>query len=294
MQAHLNQPYLPAEVIHDIIDKVPGLPAGDSDCHLTQSNIALASRCCRHWINFHRFSRLEIYVHATPFDRLHALSGILGSNVWQEQEGIAQHIRLVSLMLGQGHSGTPPHIQSRDSIIAEILMTLFTGSGDTYSLFIGTCRRFRHYTNNGPYHISGLAFDTLGSETIAALHDLSRNRHLTTLRLERMWNVPSSFLTASTILNLHITHAHFITSETSDYHRLLPNLMYLEAKEAPSFVPTCYGPQNEHTVTIYQVKFWLRSEEEYPGLFIIGKYAMSLEIVLHRSKIFSMPFNQDD
>ena len=79
--------------------------------------------------------------------------------------------------------------------------------------------------------------------------------------------------------------------ESPENSTLLPNLLYLEVKEAPSFVPVCYDPLNQHVQTIDLVRFWLRSEEEYLGLFMIGNYATTLEIVLHGSKISSVPFN---
>ena len=280
--------HIPTEVIHDIIDQ---LPTNDSDYNPAWSDLALVSRCCRHRVNFYRFSKLEIRIHATPISRLEALAWLLGSNVWQLQEGISQHIKTVSLVLGQQISGEPPFLPSRDTAISKILMNLFEGGGNTSpyhdphsSLTIGTDNSYWHYANNGPYDTSGLSFDTLGSETIAALHVLLRRR-LTTLRLERMWNIPSSLLSSSTILNLYINHAHFTTSDALEYNSPLPSLMYLEIKEAPSFVTACYRQQNKHTGTISKIKYWLREEEEYPGLSIIGNYATILEIVLHKSKI---------
>ncbi|KJA26570.1 hypothetical protein HYPSUDRAFT_278812 [Hypholoma sublateritium FD-334 SS-4] len=289
-QTCLRLPHIPTEVIHEIIDKVP---SGDSGFLSTRSNVALVSRCCRHRINFHRFSELEIYIHSMPFDRLKTLAGLLDSNTWRQQEGIAQHIKSVFLKLGQRSPGTPLYIQSRDSIIADILTNLFKGSGSgssdgtPYSLSIGTSTSFSHYHKNGPHPMTGLAFDTLGAETISILHVLSRNRHLTTLRLEAMWNVPSSIFSALSILNLYINHVQFAATESLDNSPLLPNLVYLDAKEAHTFVPTCYGPRNEHARAIRKVRFWLRDEQEYPGLFIIGKYATTLEIVLH--KILDIP-----
>ncbi len=287
-QDRLHRPRVPTEIIHEIIDK---LPRGDSGFISTRSNTALASRCCRHRINFHRFYRLEIYVHVMPLHRLQVLAGILCSDLWQWGEGIAQHVKFFSLKLGQGSPGTPPYIQSRDNIISEILKALFTESDAVHKMSIGTCDRFCHYTKNGPYPISGLAFDALGSETIATLHDLYRNRPLNTLFLERMWDVPSSFFVGSTILNLDMDHVHFTTSKKADFLPMLPNLLYLQVKEAPSFVPACYTPLNQHVQTIDRVQIWLRSEEEYSSLFMIGSYATTLEIMLLESEISSVLFN---
>ena len=294
-QALLPHPHVPTEVIHEIIDN---LPSSDPSFVSTQSNVALVSHCCRHRINFRRFSKLEIYVHAMPIEDLKALEGILGSDIWQQQEGVVQHFRSISLLLGQKSYVTPPYDRSRDNTTSKILKNFLKGSGNnpfdrpSYSLSICTYDRFSHYYHkNGPYSITGLDFDTLGSETISILHDLFRNRHPATLHLECMWNIPSNIFSASSILNLCINHCHFVMMESPENSTLLPNLLYLEVKEAPSFVPVCYDPLNQHIQTIDLVRFWLRSEEEYLGLFMIGNYATTLEIVLHGSKISSVPFN---
>ncbi len=67
-------------------------------------------------------------------------------------------------------------------------------------------------------------------------------------------------------------------------HRYLVSFT-LEIKEAPSFVTACYRQRSEYTGAISRIKYWLRDEKEYPGLYIIGNYAKTLEIVLHKSKI---------
>ncbi len=179
IQGHLNLPYIPTEVIHDIIDK---LPTDDSDCNSTWSDLALVSRCCRNRVNLHRFSKLE-GLHPPPHrsKRLEALAWLLDSNVWQPQEGVSQHIQTVSLMLGQNISGEPPFLRSRDIVISKILMNLFKGSGNTLSYHDPPLlANYRHRQlvlalreQRAIWHFSGLSFDTLGSETIAALRNFT-------------------------------------------------------------------------------------------------------------------------
>ncbi|KJA26581.1 hypothetical protein HYPSUDRAFT_63834 [Hypholoma sublateritium FD-334 SS-4] len=282
---------VPTELIDDIIDK---LATSDPHSKPALSNVASVSRGFRRRVNHHRFSILEICIHTTPSDRLENLAKILCWDLWEQQEGIAQHIRSVRLILGRRDSGVPTHSESRDKIIAHVVKAVFKGSGNESSnqtprsLTICTTDYYR-YPNNGPYHIAGLSFDTLGNETIAALHDPRCSQYVTTLRLERMWNIPTSLVSAPAIKNLHINHAHFTASEISGNGPPLPSLVYLEVKEAPSFVPACYhGRGDEHMEPIARAKYWLRKPEEYGGLTRIGTAATMLEVIV--DEYLDVPF----
>ncbi len=190
-----------------------------------------------------------------------------------------------------------PRGESRDRAIANILRAVLERSRDTSSdhpprsLTIRTAS-YCHYLGNGArhgYHGTGVCFDILGSETIKALHDSRFREYFTTLRLERVWNVPTNLMSNFTVQNLHVKHAHFIASEILGREPLLPSLVNLEIQESPSFVPVCYyGLQAEHTSPIAKVTHWLRDQGEYEGLTRIGRNATVLEIVVHECKLSSV------
>lgn len=279
---------MPTEILDVVIDEL----ATDSKPAL--SNIALISRSCRHRANYHRFSTLKIYVHSTPSDRLENLANLLCWNLWEQKEGITQHIRSVCVMLGRIDCSVPQRSEFRDKIIARVLKTVFKGSqnnsSDQTPRSLTMCTAsYCYYPNNGPYHdIDGLSFDTLGSETIAAIHDSRHSQYLATLRLESIWDVPSRLLSSPAIKNLHIDHAHLTLSEIVDHYPLLPSLANLEIQEAPSFVPVFYyGLEDERAAPISKVKYWLRDHRGYEDLNRIGKDATMLEVIVHECKISS-------
>ena len=291
-----HQKHIPIEVLDEIFDR---LATTHSDSKPALSNIALVSRSCRDRVNHHRFSTLEIYIHTTPFDDLEKLASLLCCNLWKKirEEGIAHHIRSLCLWLGRADNVVPVQSEIRDKTISNILNAVFKGSGnpsfDQTPRSLNICIASHcHYPHTGPsnglYNVSGLSFDTLGSETIAALHDPCCKQYFATLRLEAIWNVPSSLFAASAIKSLYINHAHFTVSEIPDHYPMLPSLVNLEIQEAPSFVPACYhGEQDEHRdkTLIDKVKFWLRDDTEYGGLTRIGKITTKLEIIVHERKI---------
>ncbi|KJA26583.1 hypothetical protein HYPSUDRAFT_36293 [Hypholoma sublateritium FD-334 SS-4] len=201
-------------------------------------------------------------------------------------------------MLGRRDNRVPLPSDPRDRIIANILKAVFKGDVNASSdppprsLTICTARHC-HYPHNGPsnglYNITGLSFDTLGIETIAAVHESCCNQYSMTICLEKIWNVPNSLFSSSAIKRLHINHAHFTASEIPGRCPPLPSVVTLEVQEALSFVPACYyGRENEHTAPIAQVKYWLRDQEEYGGLSRIGKAATTLEVIVH--EYLDVPF----
>ena len=296
-----HQQYIPTEILNEIIDKL-ATSHSDSKPLATLSDIALVSRSCRERVNHHRFSTLEICIHTTPFDHLENLASLLCWNSWQQEEGITRHIRSLCLWLGRAYNIVPVQSEIRDKIISNILNMVCKECGNSSSDQTPRSLSIRvssncHYPHTGPsnglYEVSGLSFDTLGSEPIAALHDSCCKQFFATLRLEAIWNVPSSLFAASAIKSLHINHAHFIASEIPDHYPMLPRLVNLEVEEAPSFVPVFYrGLQNEHTAPIDKVKFWLRDDIEYGALTRIGKITTKLEVIIHECKIPSEICNQ--
>ena len=287
MQHH--SPRIHNEIFDDIIDRIAN-DHPESKSILT--NIAFISRRCRQRVNHHRFSTLEVCIHSTPSNRLENLANILCSDLWGQEAGIAPHIRSVSLLLGRRNNRVPSQSDFRDETIADILKAIFERSGNTpseqspRSLTICTAR-YCHYPNNGPsngsYNITGLSFDTLGDRTVAVLQDSRSNQYFATLRLERIWNVPSSLLSYSAVKTLYVNHAHFIASNIPSCDLPPPNLVNLETKEASSFVPVVYGGlPSIHTPPISNVKYWLREQEEYEGLKTIGKNAKILDVIVHQ------------
>ena len=133
LQSH--QSNIPTEVLDDIIDKL-----ATTQPNSELSSIALVSHSCRDRVNHHRFSTLEIYVHITHFHHLENLASLVCSNLWQQEEGIARHMRSVCLWLGRGNT-VPVQSEIRDKIVSSILKTVFDRNGNTYPT-----RPLAHYT----------------------------------------------------------------------------------------------------------------------------------------------------
>lgn len=278
------QQRIPRELVDEIIDMIANYYR---DRNLILSAIALVGRSCRLRANVHRFSELELFVYRTPTDRLRALQALMESNIWPQGEGVAYHIKSLSLWSGVYYSKEPLLGTSRDSSIVSILSHIFPSNKVMNTLKFGSheFRIPRPGIHSADYR--GDPFTVLSADVLTALHNLCRNPNIYELSLHHVWDVPNILVLSSTVTHLSIDNVHFISSETAlqDIDCLSRNLKTVQIQHSPSFFGMVLGSRK---FAIDRLTCRLAKGEGYEILSGLTRSLVKLTIIVDEGKISVM------
>ncbi|KJA19003.1 hypothetical protein HYPSUDRAFT_69531 [Hypholoma sublateritium FD-334 SS-4] len=284
-----NESCFPTELIDNIIDEA----AVDKSLRgSTFSSMALVSHGCRHRVNKHRFSQISMDVHKTVLPRIQDLEGILASSLWQNNVGVMQHVRSVTLVLGRADNRNLRSNPSISQAIVSVLNIIFQGDGilahndSAYTLSIETAD-YRYADVEGP--VRGLPFTILDPTLVCVLYDICQNTSMNTLSLKQIWDVPSSMILSSAITKLLLERAHFapLEIENMSSRSVLPlkNLKYLSLTMSPSLLGSVLGSTAEFPSSLEVVRFRINYAGGYDVLRRLGKSIVHLILtIIHDSE----------
>lgn len=194
----LTMPRLPAEVIEGIINRaiLADIP------QRILSYYALVSRRWRHRTNATRFRHVRVELEQdglSPNDNVQKLAQLMTSDILAQDEGIAQHVRRLTVYVDPTSSiPGKPHNASIVSILESIVRgqqsSVVADMTAGYELIVTT----KSWTRR--------SLTTVPANAVKALVNLCRNIHLTVLDISHLEDVPISLLFTSTLRQIHINN----------------------------------------------------------------------------------------
>ncbi|KJA17049.1 hypothetical protein HYPSUDRAFT_46780 [Hypholoma sublateritium FD-334 SS-4] len=281
--------HIPLELIEEIIDGLSAETSLRTVRRSVLSNIALVSRSCRYRVNTQRFSQINIGIHQMDMAQIQTLARILASDMWQKDDGPAQHVRSMTLVLGTTDNRNLLSDPFKSQLIASILDVIFRhGDGTSvhtdinYTLSINTAiYAYSDPQHDGPAY--GLPFTILDPAVVGALYRLCRSSLLNTLSLQTIWDVPSSIVLTSALTRLLLHRVHFTPSGSSN---VLPfrNLKHLRVEMSPSLLDGVLGSTGEFPFSLETVRFKVNYAGGYEILRRLSKSIVHLILaIVHHS-----------